>query len=224
PYPRAALLLARYYNDTGRPAQALAVAGPLCTGGKADEGLAAQHIGALVALGRQQEAVAGYRSLVAAAPDNLAAAHALAIALNATGQHEEAERLAQHTLARGHKTAALYNTYARSLIAQGALNRADAALRDGLALKPRLIEAQNSLAQLIWTRTGDLAQATAALDRALQAFAHDEALWATKAAILQGAGDARAAYACLAEWAARPQAAPMLLVRAALAALEFDPA
>src|SRR5256885_14770567 len=117
----------------------------------------------------------------------------------------------------------LYNTYARSLIAQGALDRGEAALRDCLQLEPRLIEAQNSLAQLIWMRTGDLAQATAELDRALQAFAHDEALWATKAAILQGAGDARAAYACLAEWAARPQAPPTLLVRAALAALEFDP-
>jgi len=224
PYPRAALLLARYYNDTGRPAQALAVAAPLCIGGKADAELAAQHIGALVALGRQEEAVAGYRSLVAAAPDNPAAAHALGIALNATGQHEEAERVAHHTLAHGHKTAALYNTYARSLIAQGAVDRAEAALRDCLQLEPRLIEAQNSLAQLIWLRTGDLAQATAVLDDALRTFATDEALWAAKAAILQGAGDARAAYACLAQWAARPQAPPALLVRAALAALEFDPA
>ena len=52
----------------------------------------------------------------------------------------------------------------------------------------------------------------------------DEALWAAKAAILQGAGDARAAYACLAPLAARAQAPPALLVRAGLAALEFDPA
>src|ERR1700730_5525064 len=224
PYPRAALLLARYDNDTGGPAQALAVAAPLCIGGKADAELAAQHIGALVALGRQEEAVAGYRSLVAAAPDNAAAAHALGIALNATGQHEEAERIAQHTLARGHKTAALYNPHARSLIAQGAVDRAEAALRDGLQLEPRLIEAQSSLAQLIWLRTGDLPQGTAVLDDALRTFATDEALWAAKAAILQGAGDARAAYACLAQWAARPQTPPTLLVRAALAALEFDPA
>src|ERR1700680_249973 len=36
PYPRAALLLARYYNDLGRPAAALAVAAPLCVAGKAD--------------------------------------------------------------------------------------------------------------------------------------------------------------------------------------------
>jgi tetratricopeptide (TPR) repeat protein len=218
------LLLARYYNDAGRPAQALAVAAPLCVSGKADAELAAQHVTALVALGRQEEAVAGYRGLVAAAPNNHAAAHALAIALNATGRHEEAARVAHHTLTRGHKTAALYDTYARSLIAQGALERAEAALRECLQLEPRLVEAQSNLAQLIWMRTGDVAQATAALDRALQAFTNDQALWAAKAAILQGAGDARAAYACLAQWASRAQASPMLLVRAGLAALEFDPA
>src|ERR1700752_2736419 len=50
PHPRAALLLARYYNDTGHPAQALAVAAPLCLSGKADPELAAQHIAALAAL------------------------------------------------------------------------------------------------------------------------------------------------------------------------------
>jgi tetratricopeptide (TPR) repeat protein len=224
PYPRAALLLSRYYNDLGRPARALAVAAPLCVSGNADAELAAQHIAALVALGRQDEAVAGYRDIVAAAPNNLAAAHALAIALNMANQHDEAARVAHHTLTRGHKSAALYNTHARSLIAQGALGQAEAALHDCLALEPRLVDAQNNLAQLIWLRTGDIAQATAALDQALRTFDGDDALWAAKAAILQGAGDSRAAYACLASQAARPQAPPMLLVRAGLAALEFDSA
>jgi tetratricopeptide (TPR) repeat protein len=224
PFPRAALLLARYYNDLGRPAQALEVAALLCTSGKADAELAAQHIAALNALGRQNDAVAGYRRIVAAAPDNLAAAHSLAIALNMANQHDEAARVAQHVLARGHRSASLYNTHARSLIAQGALESAEAALRDCLKLEPRLIDAQNNLAQLIWMRTGDIAQATDAFDRALQTFDSDDALWAAKAAILQGAGDARAAFDCLAPRVTRAQAPPMLLVRAGLAALEFDPA
>src|SRR6202140_5943966 len=34
PYPRAALLLARYCNDMRRPAEALAVAAPMCLAGK----------------------------------------------------------------------------------------------------------------------------------------------------------------------------------------------
>src|SRR2546429_9037529 len=224
PYSRAALLLARYYNDTGRPGEALAAAAPLCLSGKADAELAAQHIAALAALGRQEEAVAAYRRVMSAAADNLAAAHALAIALNTAGQPAEAAQVAQRTLARGHQSAALHNTYARSLIAQGALDRAEAALRKSLELEPRLIEAQTSLAHLVGMRAGDLGQATAALDQALHRFPGDDTLRAAKAAILQGAGDARGAYVCLAPAAARAQAPPMLLIRAGLAALEFDPA
>ena len=224
PFLRAAVLLARHYNSTGRPAQALAIAAPPCVSGTADAELATQHVNALLALGRAGEAVAGYRSLVSAAPDYLAAAHGLALALNATAEHAEAERVAQQALGRGHASAALYNTYARSLIAQGsAFERAESALREAIRLDPRLTDAHNNLAQLIWMRTGELTQATAALDEALSTYP-DEALWAAKAAILQGGGDARGAYACLAPLATRSQASPTLLVRAGLAALDFDPA
>jgi len=224
PYPRAALLLSRHYNDTGRPALALEVAAPLCLAGRGDAELAAQHLHALAALGRQAEAVRVYRGILAKGPGNAAAAHALATALNMTGQYAEAGSIAHQVLTHGHRSAALYNTYARSLIAQGALERAEAALRECIALEPRLAAAQSNLAQLIWMRSGDLTQATAELERALQRFAGDETLWATKAAILQGGGDARGAYACLAPWASRPQSPPALLLRAGLAALEFDPA
>jgi tetratricopeptide (TPR) repeat protein len=224
PHPSAVLVLARYYNDRKRPAQALAVAAPLCSTGNADAELVTQHVTALVALGRQDEGVTCYRQIVAASPDNPAAAHALAIALDAASLHAEAESVANNTLMRGHRTAALYQTHARSLIALGAFDRAEDALRDCLHLQPRLVDAQSNLARLIWMRTGDARAATAPLDEALQTFANDDALWAAKAAILQGAGDARAAYACLAAQAARAQAPPALLVRASLAALEFDPA
>jgi tetratricopeptide (TPR) repeat protein len=225
PFPRAVLLLARHYNETGRPAEALAVAAPACVSGRADADLATQHVNALLALGRAGEAVAGYRRLLGAAPHYPTAAHALALALNATGEHAEAEQIAQQALGRGQRTAALYNTYARSLIAQGSgFERAEGALREALRLEPRLIDAHNNLAQLIWMRTGDLAQASAVLEEALRTYARDEALWAAKAAILQGGGDARGAYACLAPFAGRAQAPPTLLVRAGLAALEFDPA
>jgi tetratricopeptide (TPR) repeat protein len=224
PFPRAALVLARYLNDSGRPAEALAAATPLAVTGRADSELAAQHVRALVALGRGQEAVAGYRHMQQAAPGQAAAADALALALNLTGQHEEASRVADQTLASGHKSALLLNTYARSLIAQGVgLDRAETVLRECLALEPRLIDAHNTLAQLVWMRTGDLAKATATLDEVLARAPADASLLAAKAAILQGAGDARGAYECLAPLAAHSQAPPTLLVRAGLAALEFDP-
>ena len=221
---RAALVLARHYNDTLRPARALALVGPLCMAGKADAELVAQQIAALKSLGRPEEAVALYRDKVAALPADLAAAQSLAMALEGANQHEEAARAALQTLGRGRRTAALYDTYARSLRALGALDGAEAAWRDCLTIEPRLVEAQSNLAQLIWMRTGDSAQATVVLDQALQRFAGEDALWAAKAAILQAAGDARAAYACLAQRAARPRAPTNLLIRAGLAALEFDSA
>ncbi len=222
--PRAALALARYYNNTARPARALAVAAPLCTGRRLDPELATQHVNALIALGRQAEALTVYGNLAAAAPEDPAVAQALAIALNAAGRHAEAGQIAHRTLARGSRTAALCLTYAKSLMAEGDNEAAEAALRDCLRLEPRLAEAHSSLSQAIWVRTGDLAQATEALDEALRRFADDDGLWATKAAILQGAGAARAAYECLGPRAERPHAPPVLLVRAGLAALDFDPA
>jgi tetratricopeptide (TPR) repeat protein len=223
PYPRAALLLVRHYLDTGQPASALDIAAPWCNSGKADEELSALHVAAYAALGRQNEAVANYRRLVALAPDNPAATHTLAVALNAAGQPEEAERVVRQTPSRTRPTAALHHTHARSLITLERFDQAELALRECVGLAPHLAEAHNSLAQLIWMRTGNIIEATRVLDQALEKYRHDDALWATKAALLQGAGNSRDAYACLAERAARPQAPPMVLIRAGLAALEFDP-
>jgi len=224
PDPRAALALARHYNSSGRPTEALQVVAPFCARGRVEPDLATQHVTALIALGRQLEAVSLYRDLLAAAPDDAGAAQALAMALNAAGREAQAAQIAHRALARGVRTPTLCLTYARSLMAEGANDRAEIALRDCLRLEPRLTEAHNSLAQLVWLRTGDMAQATEALDQALRIHANDDALWATKAAILQGNGDARAAYGCLAPRAERPQAPPALLVRTGLAALDFDSA
>jgi len=221
--PRAALVLARRCNDTRRHAQALAVAAPFCVTGNAAPELATQHVTSLVALGRKDEAIAFYRRLAADSPDNAAAAHALAVALQAADRHGEAESVARRTRAREPQTAAFSYTHARSLVALGAFDRAEAALRDCLRADPQHVDAHGDLARLIWMRAGDSAEATAELDRALQSSPGNDALWAAKAAVLQGAGDPRAAYACLAARVERPQSPPALQVRAGLAALEFDP-
>jgi len=222
--PRVAFLLARHYNDTGRPARAVAAAAPLISTGRADAEVVTQHLTALAALGQTADAVADYRRLAATVPGSAEVAHGLAMALNLNNQPTEAERIAGDMLKRGHRSAALYRTYAGSLAARGAFESAEAALRDSLALEPRSLDAHNNLAKLVWMRTGKASEATAALDKALERFPSDDALWAAKAAILQGAGDARGAYACLRDRAALTGAPPMLLVRTGLAALEFDPA
>jgi tetratricopeptide (TPR) repeat protein len=224
PYPRAALLLVRHYLDAGQPASALEIATPWCNSGKVDDELSALHVAAYAALGRQGEAVANYRRLVALAPDNPIATHTLAVALNAANQPEEAERVVRQTLGRTRPTAVMHHTHARSLITLERFDLAELALRECVKLEPHRAEAQDSLAQLIWMRTGNITEATRVLDQALEKYPHDDALWATKAALLQGAGDARGGYTCLATRAARPQPHPMLLIRAGLAALEFEPA
>lgn len=221
--PRAALMLARHYNDTQRAGDAFALLAPSCSAGRADAELIAQYVAAAAALGRLGDVVAGYRRLAQEQPDDPAITQALAIALDANAQPADAERLAAKTLAQGHRNATLYQTQARSLIALGEFDRAEAALRDCLRLDPRRADAHDHLARLVWMRTGDTVQTTAMLDDALRTFAGDPALRAAKAAILQGARDARGAFACLAEPAAQPQAPPSLLVRAGLAALDFDP-
>ena len=221
--PRAALVFARHCNDRRRPHEALAVLTPFCASGQADAELVTQHVAALAALGRADEAVVTYQDIFASKPHNPIAAHALAIAFDAANRPADAERAAQQALDAGHKTPAVHYTHARSLIALGDFERAETALRECVRQQPQHVDAQNSLARLIWMRSGDLAQATAPLDEALRHF-DDDSLLAAKAAVLQGAGDAHAAYACLQEKAAQPHATPALLVRAGLSALEFDPA
>jgi len=222
-YPRAALLLVRHYLEAGQPALALEIATPWCNSGNVDDDLSALHVAAYAALGRQNEAVAHYRRLAALAPDNPVATHTLAVALIAANQTEEGERAVSQTLRLSRPTAALHYTHARSLIALERFDEAELALRECVKLEPHRADAHDSLAQLVWMRTGNIGEATQVLDQALERYEHDDALWATKASLLQGAGDARGAYACLAKRAARLQPPPALLVRAGLAALEFDP-
>lgn len=222
--PHAALVFARYCNDRRQFQEALNVLAPFCMNGNVDAELVTQHVVALASLGRADETVQHYQRLASASPDNPVANHALAIALDAANRPADAERAAQNAIASGNKSAAVHYTHARSLIALGEFERAETALRDCVRQAPRNVDAQNSLARLVWMRTGDIAQSTAMLDEALRMFADDETLLAAKAAVLQGAGDAKTAYVCLQSKVSQPRASPALLVRAGLAALEFDSA
>lgn len=223
PDPHAARVLARYCNDRKQPARALAITAPFCARDDMPPELIVQHVNALVALGHSADAVEWCRKLLARLPDNIAAEQALATALQAANRHDEAESVARRALRRGPRNATLCYTHARSLIALGEYARAETALRDCLLLEPQHVDAHGDLARLVWMCSADAGRATEAIDEALQTFSNNDALWAAKAAVLQGAGDARAAWACLAARVERPQAPPALHVRAGLAALEFDP-
>jgi tetratricopeptide (TPR) repeat protein len=222
--PRAAFLLARQYLDGGQSAAALDVATLWINSGKADLSLAELLVAAYSALGRQNDALAHARRIVARAPDDPTANYTLALALNAAQQPAEAEQVARQTSTRVRPSAALFYTHARSLIDLERFDEAEQALRECVRLEPHRAEAHDRLAQLVWMRTGDIVEATRVLDQALERYSQDDALWATKAALLQEAGDARAALTYLSERASRPQSHPNLLIRAGLAALEIEPA
>ena len=222
--PRSAFVLARHYNDTQRANEAYALMAPLCAQGQADAEHIVQFVIAAKALGCVGDIVAHYRRLRQTNPDDALVAQALAIALDGAGQAVEAERIAEQSLARGNRNAVLFSTQAHCLIALGEFERAEAVLQHCLRLEPQRLDAHDHLARLIWMRTGDAAQATAPLDAALRRFPHDVGLQCAKAAILQGAGDARMAYECLSASVSRAHAPAATLVRAGLAALDFDPA
>jgi predicted Zn-dependent protease len=223
PDPQAAQVLARLYNDRKQPARALSITAPFCGRGDVPSELIVQHVTALVALGRSGDAVEWCRKLVARSPGNVMAEQALATALQAANRHDEAESVARQALQHGPRNATLCYTHARSLVALGDYAQAETALRDCLRLEPQHVDALGDLARLVWMRSGDSGEATEAIDKVLQTFPNNDALWAAKAAVLQGAGDARGAWACLAARVERPQVPPALHVRAGLAALEFDP-
>ncbi|MGC8517411.1 MAG: tetratricopeptide repeat protein [Steroidobacteraceae bacterium] len=222
--PRAAWVLARLYSDSGRAAEAVLLLAPFCAAPRLDAALAAQHSAALVALGRAEEAVEFYQTRLQHSGADTGAAQALVIALGAAGRTADAGRIAADLLGHGARSAELWLAQARACLAAGEEAGAEAAFRECLTLDPRQLEAHNGLAQLLWVRSGDIRLATGSLDAALGRFNEDDALWAAKAALLQGAGDARAAYECLAPRTQRARVAPSLLVRAGLAALEFDSA
>jgi len=221
---RPSLLLARLLNDTGRAEEALDVSSRFADAARPDLDLLTQQAAALSALRRHDEAIALYRRILEATRGNPVAATNLAAALEAAGAYVEAATTARAAIAGGATSAEAHFVYARSLIANNRFDEAQAALRQAIALRPAFAEAHRNLAQLIWMRSADAEAAAEFLDAALVRHPDDDTLRVIKASLLDGAGDARAAHAVLAEHAQRPGVAVDVLLTASQAALKFDPA
>jgi tetratricopeptide (TPR) repeat protein len=223
-HERAGFLFARLLNDTGRAEEALDVSSRCANPTRPDLDLLTQQAAALSALRRHDEAIALYRRILEAARGNPVAATNLAAALEAAGAYVEAETTARAAIASGATSAEAQFVHARSLIANNRFDEAQAALREAIARRPAFAEAHRNLAQLIWMRSADATAAAELLDVALARYPDDDILRVIKASLLDGAGDARAAHAVLAERTQRPGVAVDLLLTASQAALKFDPA
>ncbi|MEP6940744.1 MAG: tetratricopeptide repeat protein [Rudaea sp.] len=218
---RAALILTRLLNDRARPQEVLDICAPFTNEAQPDLDMLTQQAAALAALRRHAEAIEIYRRIQRALPGNPLAELNLASALDAAGQHVAAERAAGNAIGRGAASAEAHFVHARSLIALGRFEEAQAALGRSIAQRATFAEGQRNLAQLIWMRTGDAEAANEFVDAALRAHPDDDGLLEIKASVLEVAGDARAAHAVLAARAQRATAIDLLLA-ASRTALKFD--
>ncbi|UXI70027.1 tetratricopeptide repeat protein [Tahibacter amnicola] len=176
---------------------------------------------ALIAAGRGDDAAmlsAGF----GADRSCLAADLQLALSLSQAQQAGAAESLARRLLPT-HRPEAWF-ALARALLAQDRLGEAEAALVEVVRHAPGHLLAQEDLVQLRWTRSGDPAIATAALDEALRRDPACTALLVHKARLYDYARGPEAARALLAD-AARQRPDDALLAQAcAEFALKFDAA
>lgn len=124
---------------------------------------------ALLALGRKDEAVAGYRKALELDSKLNRARIGLAAALSAAGKHAEAVAEARKATAADEKSAEAFATLGLALLAENPNNWAGAIAeaQQGAFLNPKSVAAQMAVAQ-VFEAAGNLDQAAAAYERVAQ--------------------------------------------------------
>jgi tetratricopeptide (TPR) repeat protein len=216
-------ILARLLNNGGRWQEALDLCASFASA-QPDLDILTQHAVALSALGRHDEGIALHRRVVEAAPGNAIAEFNLAAALNGAGSHRDAETAVRSAIARGVDTPEAHFVHACSLCALSRFADAEQALLKTIDRRATFVEAQRELARLIWMRTGAVDAASEHLDAALRSHPDAMKLHMVKTDLLQGTGDAEAAYNWLIDHVPSHGATLGSRVSAARLALSFDPA
>ena len=177
-------------TELGRPADALKIIAPLVAGAPTtDHSLLNAHAGALKGVGRADEALSVYKRAVEASPTSGVAEHNVAALLGDLGRNVEAAEAAKRAFAKGLDAPETRLVQGRALLAIGQFDEAEAALRTAVRQQPLYMDAQRDLAQLIWMRTEDKAQATAVIDETLRENPRAAPLRQLKATVLTFAGD-----------------------------------
>jgi len=146
----------------------------------------------------------------------------LAAVLIDAGEYADAENVAREAVRAGADQGNAFHILGRALQAQNLLEDAESAFRSALSHAPDAPPVHYDLAQLVWTRTGDLAAASAEIDARLDLDPRATPLRTIKAMLCGYAGDSAAAYAVLSEGLAHAPRDARLHLAASKAALKFD--
>jgi len=210
------LPVARYLLNQGRTLEARDVltraiaAGPESAATHNLMGLILHQLGDLAGCARE------LGEAVRLEPRDGAAQFAFASVCNRLGWEGEAEAATRQAIVLGIDDVHSHQLLGRILNKQGRAAEAEAAYRQAVRRDTSSPQAQRELAELVWMRTGDIAQARAELDAAPQT----ADIVAITVRLLQAAGEDEAAYALA---AARADRNPVLNVLAARAGLRIDP-
>nr|WP_314187354.1 putative 2OG-Fe(II) oxygenase [uncultured Brevundimonas sp.] len=219
-HQRAALDLARLMSSQGRPSDLLEATCFAAGADRPHEALLGERARALLALGRDDEAVALRRRAVALHPGKAGPLHNLAATQSDAGLGEDAERSARAALSLG-DTPETWLVLARALQSQNRFDEAETAFAEATRRRPDYVSALQDHAQLVWMRTGNLEAALAVVDRAVPPDATGWPLRILRARLMQSAGDTAGAYAAVMRDA--PEGDVGALTLAAQLALTLDP-
>jgi tetratricopeptide (TPR) repeat protein len=135
----------------------------------------------LKAQDRLDEALTIRLKQVAAKPSSAVAHHNVAAILGDLGRADEAEVAVRRAFRHGGDAPETWLVLARALIGQNRYDEADDAFRQALARRPGDVAAVKELAQLIWMRTADRAEALAPIEAAIATFPEQAPLYMLRA-------------------------------------------
>jgi tetratricopeptide (TPR) repeat protein len=216
------ITLVQMWLSRGQVQLALGCLAPLVRSRNANGPLLMPYGQALMAMGRKEEAEGVFREWLGKEPQSKDAALRLAALLADSGKSAEAESLIRQAVAGHGATPENIFVLGRALLGLGRFDEAEVAFRHVVRARPDHQTAHANLMELVWMRSGDIREASRALDDALRAQPQLAELRIAKARLLLSARMPGEALAELDAGLVMAPRDPALLTTATMVALDFD--
>jgi uncharacterized protein (TIGR02466 family) len=149
----------------------------------------AAHAAALKVLNRREEALPFNEQAIARFGESGVAWHNYAATLGDLGRGAASKAACEKAFALGIEAAETWSVLARAELAIGDHDAAEAAYRESLKRAPGSFAVAMELANVVWMRRGNLAEAEAIIDACFGAGGHPAPLLLAKADLIESAGD-----------------------------------